>query len=296
MVCACIDIGSNTTRLLVAAPRAGGLRELCQQRAFTRIGRALRDDGRIGTHKIEEVAEVVATQARTAEQLGARALKAVATAAIREAANRDDLVAAVRTRCGVDVEVLTDGEEARLAFVGATRALTEPVTDTVAVVDVGGGSSELAVGTIDGGVTWSASLRLGSGTLADAYLRSDPPAARELNAVRQHVGGAFEGLAIPPAELAVAVGGSATSLRRLVGALLEPETLERGLRVLAGTPVADVARTYELDPERVKLLPAGILMLEEASTRMGLPLQIARGGLREGVILEMMDSRAAPEA
>src|SRR6478672_6075945 len=180
MVCACIDIGSNTTRLLVAAPRAGGLRELCQQRAFTRIGRALRDDGRIVTGKIEEVAEVVATQARTAEQLGARALKAVATAAIREAANRDDLVAAVRTRCGVDVEVLTDGEEARLAFVGAT----------------------------------------------------------------------------------------ATSLRRLVGALLEPETLERGLRVLAGTPVADVARTYELDPERVKLLPAGILMLEEASTRM----------------------------
>ena len=237
MVCACIDIGSNTTRLLVAAPRAGGLRELCQQRAFTRIGRALRDDGRIGTGKIEEVAEVVATQARTAEQLGARALKAVATAAIREAANRDDLVAAVRTRCGVDVEVLTDGEEARLAFVGATRALTEPVTDTVVVVDVGGGSSELAVGTIDGGVTWSASLRLGSGTLADAYLRSDPPAARELNAVRQHVGGAFEGLAIPPAGLAVAVGGSATSLRRLVGALLEPETLERGLRVLAGTPM-----------------------------------------------------------
>ena len=66
--------------------------------------------------------------------------------------------------------------------------------------------------------------------------------------------------------------------------------------MLAGTPVADVARTYELDPERVKLLPAGILMLEEASTRMGLPLQIARGGLREGVILEMMGSEAAPEA
>jgi exopolyphosphatase / guanosine-5'-triphosphate,3'-diphosphate pyrophosphatase len=191
MVCACIDIGSNTTRLLVATPRDGGLRELCQQRAFTRIGRALRDDGRIGGSKIDEVAEVVATQARTAEQLGACALKAVATAAIREAGNRDDLVAAVRSRCGVDVEVLTDGEEARLAFVGATRALTEPVADSVAVVDVGGGSSELAIGTMDGGMTWSASLRLGSGTLADAYLRSDPPAVRELNAVRQHVGGAF---------------------------------------------------------------------------------------------------------
>jgi exopolyphosphatase / guanosine-5'-triphosphate,3'-diphosphate pyrophosphatase len=288
MVCACIDIGSNTTRLLVASPRNGGLRELCQQRAFTRIGRSLRDDGHIAEPKIEEVAEVVATQARTAEQLGARALKAVATAAIREAGNRDDLVAAVRSRCGVDVEVLTDGEEARLAFVGATRALTQPAAGAIAVVDVGGGSSELAIGTVDGGMTWSASLRLGSGSLADAYLRSDPPAAGELDRVRQHVGGAFEGLRIPAAGLAVAVGGSATSLRRLVGVLLEPETLERGLRVLATSPIADVARTYELDPERVKLLPAGMLLLEEASTRMGLPLQIARGGLREGVILEMM--------
>ncbi|MFL5836135.1 MAG: hypothetical protein ACJ76K_06045 [Solirubrobacteraceae bacterium] len=288
MVCACIDIGSNTTRLLVASPRNGGLRELCQQRAFTRIGRSLRDDGHIAEPKIEEVAEVVATQARTAEQLGARTLKAVATAAIREAGNRDDLVAAVRSRCGVDVEVLTDGEEARLAFVGATRALTQPAAGAVAVVDVGGGSSELAIGTVDGGMTWSASLRLGSGSLADAYLRSDPPAAGELDRVRQHVAGAFEGLRIPEAGLAVAVGGSATSLRRLVGVLLEPETLERGLRVLATSSIVDVARTYELDPERVKLLPAGMLLLEEASTRMGLPLQIARGGLREGVILEMM--------
>ena len=288
MVCACIDIGSNTTRLLVASPRNAGLRELCQQRAFTRIGRSLRDDGHIAEPKIDEVAEVVATQARTAEQLGARALKAVATAAIREAGNRDDLVAAVRSRCGVDIEVLTDGEEARLAFVGATRALIEPAGGAIAVVDVGGGSSELAIGTIDGGMTWSASLRLGSGSLADSYLRSDPPAAGELDRVRQHVAGAFEGLRIPAADLAVAVGGSATSLRRLVGALLEPETLERGLRVLATLPIADVARTYELDPERVKLLPAGMLLLEEASTRMGLPLQIARGGLREGVILEMM--------
>ncbi|MFL5849931.1 MAG: hypothetical protein ACJ76M_00395 [Solirubrobacteraceae bacterium] len=288
MVCACIDIGSNTTRLLVASPRNGGLRELCQQRAFTRIGRSLRDDGHIAEPKIEEVAEVVATQARTAEQLGARTLKAVATAAIREAGNRDDLVAAVRSRCGVDVEVLTDGEEARLAFVGATRALTQPAAGAVAVVDVGGGSSELAIGTVDGGMTWSASLRLGSGSLADAYLRSDPPAAGELDRVRQHVAGAFEGLRIPAADLAVAVGGSATSLRRLVGVLLEPETLERGLRVLATSSIVDVARTYELDPERVKLLPAGMLLLEEASTRMGLPLQIARGGLREGVILEMM--------
>lgn len=290
MVCACIDIGSNTTRLLVASPHAGGLRELAQQRAFTRIGRALRDDGCIESVKIAEVAEVVGSQARTADELGAESLRAVATAAIRQAGNRDELVDAVRDHCGIDVHVLTDAEEARLAFVGATRSLTEPTVGAIAVLDVGGGSSEIAIGTLEGGMTWSASLRLGSGSLADAYLRSDPPAASELHAVRQHVAGAFEGLEIPRADLGVAVGGSATSLRRLVGALLEPETLERGLRVLAGGPAQEVARTYELDPERVKLLPAGILLIEEASTRLGLPLQIARGGLREGVILEMTGS------
>src|SRR4051794_41748537 len=100
MVCACIDIGSNTTRLLVASPRGAGLRELCQQRAFTRIGRSLRDDGRISEEKIGEVAEVVATQARTAEQLGAEALTAGAAPAVRPAGNRDRLVAAGPARGG----------------------------------------------------------------------------------------------------------------------------------------------------------------------------------------------------
>src|SRR3954452_5460341 len=109
MVCACIDIGSNTTRLLVATPRNGGLRELCQQRAFTRIGRSLRDDGHIANGKIAEVAEAVATQARTAEQLSAQATKAGPTAAIRESDNRDTVVAAVIESCGFAVKVLTDG-------------------------------------------------------------------------------------------------------------------------------------------------------------------------------------------
>ena len=110
-------------------------------------------------------------------------------------------------------------------------------------------------------MTWSASLRLGSGSLADALpaLRSARgQRARTLS--RQHVAGAFEGLDIPHAALGVAVGGSATSLRRLVGALLEPETLERGLRVLAGAPARRSPRSYELDPERVQLLPAGIAL------------------------------------
>jgi exopolyphosphatase / guanosine-5'-triphosphate,3'-diphosphate pyrophosphatase len=294
MAYACIDIGSNTTRLLVAEAADGQLRELLQQRAFTRIGRGRKREDRIEDGKIAEVAEVVATQVRVAEELGALELRAVATAAIRQAANGDELVAAIRAKAGVDVHTLDGKEEARLAFVGATRTLGHPPDGEVGVVDVGGGSSELALGTLAGGVHWSASFRIGSGYLTDAYLRSDPPSIGELHSVRQHVAGVFEGLEVASPALGVAVGGSATSLRRLVGGVLEHETLERGIRVLASNPIAELARRFELEPERVRLLPAGILILEAASDRLGVPLQIGRGGLREGVVLEMI--AAAREA
>jgi len=285
---ACIDIGSNTTRLLVAQPAEGQLREVMQQRAFTRLGKGLRRDEAIPQSKLEEVAGVVATQVRLAEELGAGELRAVATAAIRRAANGSELCEVVRARSGVQVEILDGDEEARLAFVGATKTLGHPVNGDIVVVDVGGGSSELALGTVAGGVRWSASFRVGSGFLADAYLRSDPPSIDELHAVREHSIGAFEGVELAAPALAVAVGGSATSLRRLVGARLEHETLERGVRVLATSPIAEVARRFELEPERVRLLPAGILILEAISDRLGQPLQIGRGGLREGVILELI--------
>ena len=87
---------------------------------------------------------------------------------------------------------------------------------------------------------------------------------------------------------AVAVGGSATSLRTLVGAVLEYETLERGIRVLAGDPVAEVAKRFELDPRRVRILPTGVLLLEKLSELLGQPLQIGKGGLREGIILDLL--------
>jgi len=285
---ACIDVGSNTTRLLVADVDDGRLRELMSQRVFTRLGRGLGSGGKIPSQKIAETAEVVCTQVRHARDLGVKKIAVVGTAAIRQAKNGAKLVAAVEKESGLPLQVLSDEEEARLAFVGATKTLGAPVEGSVAVVDVGGGSTELAVGTVAGGATWSASFRIGSGFLADSYLRSDPPSVKELKAVRQHVEGTFEGLDVPPVDSAVAVGGSATSLRRLVGGELEHETLERSIRILSSTPVAEVAQRFELEPERVRLLPAGMLILEEVSDRLGLPLKIGRGGLREGVILELL--------
>lgn len=293
MAFACIDIGSNTTRLLVAEATGSHFKEVLQQRTFTRIARGRGRGDPIAAAKIAEVAEVVATQVRVAEELGARAVRTVATAAIRQAANGDALVRAIRSAAGVEVAVLSGEDEARLAFMGATKTLGHEPEGEVAVVDVGGGSTELALGTTAAGVSWSESFRLGSGYLADAYVRCDPPSAAELNAVRAHVAGVFEGLELRTPHLAVAVGGSATSLRRLVGAVLEHETLERGVRVLASTRVEEVARRFELEPERVRLLPAGILILEAVSDRLGAPLQIGRGGLREGVVLEMIAADGA---
>ena len=292
MILGCIDIGSNTTRLLAADASSGSLREIVTQRAFTRIGKALLQGGSIPPEKIEETAEVVASQARIAREVGAEQVVAVATAAIRNAPNGEELAAAVEKAGGMPLSVLSDVEEARLSFVGATRTMATPAQGTVAVLDVGGGSSELAIGDPDGTMSWSESFRIGSGFLADSYLESDPPSVAELEAVRRHVHGTFEGLEPPPAQSAVAVGGTATSLRRLIGAELSHETLERAIRVLSVTPIGEVAARFELDLERVRLLPAGILVLEALSDKLGLPLRIARGGLREGVILELLDGKA----
>jgi exopolyphosphatase/guanosine-5'-triphosphate,3'-diphosphate pyrophosphatase len=278
--CACIDIGSNTTRVLVADRTDGKLVEVLQRRAFTRLGRGL------DTTLIALTAREVAAQAREARELGARSIRVVATAAVRHAANRDELCAAVRDATGLAVEILSGEEEARLAFAGATRTLGERLDGEIGVVDVGGGSTELVVGTMDGGVSWCTSVAVGSGDLAEAYLHSDPPSAEQLAAVRERVAGALAGVSAPSPGIGLAVGGSATSLRRLLGDLLDPPSLERGLGVLVEHPVAEVARRWELDPLRVRLLPAGILILEAASAAFGSPLRVARGGLREGVLLQ----------
>ena len=282
---ACIDIGSNTTRLLVAEPDDSSLREVLSQRTFTRLRGY---EGAIPPEKVGEVAETVASQVRLARECGAQDIRTVATAAIRGAANRDELCDAIREASGMEVAVLSGDDEARLAFLGATRMLRHAPEGMVAVVDVGGGSSEIVCGTVDNGVEWSASFRVGSGFLADNYVRSDPPAATELESIRKHVAGVFEGLEPPRAGAAYAVGGSATSLRRLIGAVLDHETLGRGIRVLSEAPAAEVAHRFELHPERVRVLPAGMLLLDAASNLLGVPLRIAGGGLREGVILERM--------
>jgi exopolyphosphatase / guanosine-5'-triphosphate,3'-diphosphate pyrophosphatase len=283
---ACIDIGSNTTRLLVADCDGERLREVHQERVFTQVRRGVRGDDTIAPEKITEVVAVVVGQACVARRLGCAAIYAVATAAIRRAANGEQLVAAIRDACGLEVKVLTEREEARLAFVGAARTLGHVPDGDLGVVDVGGGSSELVVGTAPDTVRWSTSFAVGSGDLADNCLRSDPPSEAELLDARVRVARALSGFDAPHPTEAVAVGGGAASLQRLAGPLLDSSAFSRSLALLTAERRADVARRFALDVERVRLLPAGLLILQGAAELFGASLQIARGGLREGVLLE----------
>ena len=292
MLCAAIDIGSNTTRVLVAEPQEGQLRKVMEQRAYTQIGADTKRHGSISDEKIAETAEVVGTQVRLAQELGAEAIRTVATAAIREAKNGKKAMKQIARVAGVEIEILSEHEEGRLAFVGATKTLGHPVPGDIGVVDVGGGSSEIVIGTVAEGVHCVKSFKIGSGYLTDEFLTTDPPSASEIRKLRDHIDDFFDGVEVPKPDQAVAVGGSATSLRTLVGAVLEYETLERGVRVLAGDPIADVAKRFELDPRRVRILPAGVLLLEKLSELLGQPLQIGKGGLREGIILNLLNGSA----
>ena len=288
---ACIDIGSNTTRLLVAEAdpvRPGVLVEVAAHRTFVRLSAAERREG-IPPEKARAIAAAVAEQARAARASGAAALRVVATAALRDAPGRDALLAELARAAGVAVDVLSGEEEARLAFAGATASLAaaDGVRDVV-VADVGGGSTELACAAPGCAPTRWASLPVGSGALADACLRSDPPCRDELDAARADAVAAIAAAGCPPADVAWAVGGSATSLRRLCGEALTAAALDAALERVTAAPALATALALDLHVERVRLLPAGLVLLAEIARAAQCPLHVGCGGLREGVVLDLL--------
>jgi len=192
------------------------------------------------------------------------------------------------------MRVLSGEEEARLAFAGVSGTLRGPVEGRLVVVDVGGWSTEVVLGTREAGVGWSASYRLGSGLLADVYLHGDPPDTRELAAVTAHVSEVLAPLDLPRPDRAVAVGGSATSVRRIVGPELSRRALERTLQLLSQSTCDEVATRINLHPERVRLMPAGIAIMHELARRLDVDLELGNGGLREGVVLELAARTGEP--
>ncbi len=288
---ACIDIGSNTTRLLVAEPDgSGGLREIAAGRALNRLGAQRRADGTLDPERLARAGADVAAQVAAAREHGAERVVAVATAAVRSAPDPAAVRAALGAGVDVDVLVLDGDTEARLAFAGATCSVTPRPDGSIAIVDVGGGSTEIIVGTCSGGPVWATSLPIGSGVLAEAELPSDPPTAAQLDRARARAVAALAKADPPPAGAAWAVGGSATSLARVLGGGdLSRPALARALDALCAEPAAILAARHGLHVERMRMLPAGLTILEATAERLGVDLQMANAGLREGVILAMLN-------
>lgn len=282
MRCACVDIGSNTTRLLVGELADGGLRRVEAHRHFLHLSCAPGEA--VADRDVRELALTVADQVALAREHHCSRVRVVATAAIRAAANRDALCAAVAAEAGAPVEVLSEADEARLAFAGATAGVR--AEGLVGVLDVGGGSSELVCGTPGAGVQWWASIPLGSGVLTERVVTSDPPTADELAALRAEVTAALADLTPPRPGLALAVGGSAMSLRQVAGDELTPRAIADALDALAELPVEVAALHFGVHPRRARLMPAGLMLLQAAWETLGpVPLRLASGGLREGVLL-----------
>jgi exopolyphosphatase / guanosine-5'-triphosphate,3'-diphosphate pyrophosphatase len=253
---------------------------------FTALARELAAEGRIRQPALEALAAVVAEQVATARRLGATQLRVVATAAVRRAADGPRAMRSVAQRTGTPVEILTAREEARLAFAGAVGMLAQPPTGLIGVVDVGGGSCELAVGEAAHAVTWWESVPLGSSSLTDRCLLSDPPTTSELHAALECARVAVGGISPPTPHRTLAVGGSATSLGRVSGRLLDGPAFARALDLLGSEPAATVGKRLGVDPRRVRLLPAALVLLQAIAARFGAPLGIGGGGIREGLLLE----------
>ncbi len=284
---ACIDIGSNTTRLLVADCSGGALVECGQDRVFNQIGRSLDANGEIPERQLQEIAAVVARQIRVAQQLGAEHIHCVATAGIRRARNGEALEQLLRDLGdGFEMEILTGEQEAKFAFAGAVWAAAPDPGSMVAVVDAGGGSSEIVAGIAPDEVRWWESLPIGSGDLTARWLANDPPTPEELRSARDEVEAAVAPLDPPVSvERVIAVGGSATSLRTLAGPVLDQEALEILSTVVQRRTSAEVAASFGVDVQRARLLAGGLLILKAISMLFDAPIEIGGAGLREGVLL-----------
>jgi exopolyphosphatase / guanosine-5'-triphosphate,3'-diphosphate pyrophosphatase len=271
---AVVDIGTNSTRLLVAEVGDGSLDELARESIVTRLGEGVDATGRLGDEPMARVFAALDSFAPAIE--GAAVRTAVMTSAVRDAANGADFASAVRDRYGLIAATLSGDEEARLTSLGATA--TRPGDDTVVVIDIGGGSTELVVGT-GAELLFHVSTQVGVVRHSERYLHTDPPTSEELAALAEDARGVFE--AAVPAEVrsrpvvGIGVGGTATQLASIDLALVEHdrdrveghavsrERLEELRDRLAALPLAERREVTGLDPARAPTIVAGAVVLRE---------------------------------
>ncbi|WP_052666095.1 Ppx/GppA phosphatase family protein [Nitriliruptor alkaliphilus] len=285
---AAVDVGTNSVRLLVVD---GDGDRVLRELTITRLGQGVDATGRLHPEALERTIDAIARYAEIWRDHGVEdAVRIASTSAIRDATNRDDFFAGVRRVAGVDAEVLTGQEEAALAFAGAAGAV-EVATPT-AVVDLGGGSTELVVGDADGEVVGSVSLQLGCVRLTERFLHGDPPTTDELRAAEVYVHARLdeadrtlgaEGASLHEVASLIGVAGTSTTLAALHlgldayreeaihGAAIPAPDLVALTGDLVARTAAERAALGPVQPGREDVLHGGAVVLAAIVTRYGLP-------------------------
>lgn len=291
---AVVDVGANTLRLLVAVPDGRSVAAVHQEKEQLGLGEEVERYGYISDLKCAEAVGVARAQTRRARRLGCERIEILVTSPGRQSANSDEFAEALARGTGVPVRILSAEEEGALAWDGAVGALDEP-PETVAVCDVGGGSAQVVVGTTATGPAWVRSVDLGSLRLTTRLLTDDPPSAGAVAEARAAAAEAFEAVVPPVAQLALAAGGTARALRR-VAERLDADGLEEAIETLAATKRSKISKRWDVPPQRAATLLAGTILFAEAQRRLGIPFELASGGVREGSVLALFRESAAAYA
>jgi exopolyphosphatase/guanosine-5'-triphosphate,3'-diphosphate pyrophosphatase len=273
---AVIDIGTNSTRLLVAEVAGGRVRERERRTRVTRLGRGVDLSGNLAPEGIEAVCEAIGDYLAIAAENGVEDVEAVATSAVRDAGNGDAFRAELRERFALGARVLDGEQEALLTYRGATseQAAAEPLL----VVDIGGGSTELIVGS-GPAVDFHTSLQAGVVRHSERHLTGDPPSSSELETLAEDVAGllaaALAEQPVPKVESGIAVAGTPTSLaaidlelaeydpRQVHGHRLRLDSIQHSLSRLAALPLAKRSEVTGLHPDRAATIVAGTVILIE---------------------------------
>jgi exopolyphosphatase / guanosine-5'-triphosphate,3'-diphosphate pyrophosphatase len=311
-----IDLGTNSTRLLVADVEDGRIRELERDVRVTRLGEGVDERRRLLPLPIARVRNVLTDYRRLLDRHGAERALAIATSAVRDAENGEAFLGEVEWSYGFATRLLTGHDEALMTFRGVTA--DRPVDAATVILDIGGGSTELVFAGPDG-VRWHDSLDVGSVRLTERHLLSDPPSPGELggcaDAVRALLDERVPEELRDEARAMVGVAGTITSLAaldldldeydpdRVHGHVLSAEGLARQLDRLAAVPVAERRELRPLDPERAPVIVAGAVIAREALAFFGVvALQVSERDILDGAALaaaelpETEDGAAPPGA
>lgn len=292
MIVAIIDVGSNSVRLLVAAVEDRVVKQLHRERVYVRLGDDAYRLGRIGATKLEDTRDVTKRFARIARKRRAERIETIVTAPGRQSANQEELVEVLRDATQSPVVVLTADDEGRLAWEGAVARMDE-LPEIVAVVDLGGGSCELAVGAPTHGPAWVRSVDAGALRVTRAFLDRNPPGTKRVANARREIGRLFDGFDPPRPDEALAAGGTARAVGRVVGRRFGVRQLETLAETLSSVPVETVTESHGVTPERAETLLGGTLVLTEIARRLDCDLEVSRGGLREGAALALAHAAVA---